>query len=212
MNPPGGPVGARLDAVIFDMDGVLCDYDFAARMAHMARSTGCAPADIEAAIFTSGWDDRSDRGEIGGEEYLRGCTERLGAEVTLEAWLSARGQAMTPKTEVLDLACGLAGRVALGVFTNNNELLAQNLPALFPAVHEIFAPHVFVSGVLKHAKPDPAAFRHVLEKLSGIAPARALFIDDSAEYLAGAAEAGLHTHRFADAGTLAAALALHGLD
>ena len=211
MTPPGGPVGARLDAVIFDMDGVLCDYDFAARMAHMARLTGCAPADIEAAIFASGWDDRSDRGEIGGDEYLRGCTARLGAEVTREAWLQARGLAMTPKSEVLDLARGLAGRDALGAITNNNEWLAANVLSLFPAVHEIFAPHVFVSGVLKHAKPDPKAFRHVLDKLGGVAPARALFIDDSAAYLAGAAEAGLHTHLFVDAKDLAAALARHGL-
>jgi HAD superfamily hydrolase (TIGR01509 family) len=211
MMRPAGPVGAGLDAVIFDMDGVLCDYDFAARLGHMARLTGRAPADIEAAIFASGWDDRSDRGEIGDEEYLRGCTARLGAEVTREDWLHARGLAMTPKPEVLELARGLAGQVALGVFTNNNELLAANLPALFPAVHEIFAPHVIVSGVLKHAKPDPAAFRHVLEKLGGVAPARALFIDDSAAYLAGAAEAGLHTHLFVDAKDLAATLARHGL-
>jgi len=212
MNPPGGPVGAGLDAVIFDMDGVLCDYDFTARLAHMARLTGCAPAEIDAAIFASGWDDRSDRGEIGGDEYQRGCTARLGAEVTREAWLPARARAMTPKTDVLGLARGLAGRVALGVFTNNNVLLAANLPDLFPEVHEIFAPHVFVSGVLKHAKPDPAAFRHVLDMLGGIAPARALFIDDNGEYLAGAARAGLHTHLFTDAKDLAAALARHGLN
>ena len=211
MKRAGGPVGAGLDAVIFDMDGVLCDYDFEARMTHMARLTGCAPAAIEAAIYASGWDDRSDRGEIGGEDYLRGCSARLGAEVTREAWLHARARAMTPKLEVLDLARGLAGRVAIGVFTNNNELLAENLSDLFPAVHEIFAPHVFVSGVLKHAKPDPAAFRHVLAKLGGIAPTRALFIDDSADYLAGAAEAGLHTHLFTDARGLAAVLSRHGL-
>jgi putative hydrolase of the HAD superfamily len=211
MNPPGGPVGSGLDAVIFDMDGVLCDYDFTARLAHMARLTGCAPAEIEAAIFASGWDDRSDRGEIGDDEYLRGCSARLGAEVTREAWLHARARAMTPKPDVLGLARSLAGRVALGVLTNNNELLAANLPDLFPDVHEIFAPHVFVSGVLKHAKPDPAAFHLVLAKLGGFAPTRALFIDDSGEYLAGAARAGLHTHLFADAKGLAAVLSRHGL-
>ena len=194
------------------MDGVLCHYDFAARLNHMARLTGRRAEEIEAAIYTSGWDERSDRGEFGSDAYLRGCTERLGAPVRRADWIAARAGSITPKPRVLAIAGGLAGRAALGVFTNNNTLLAEALPEIFPQVREIFGPHVFVSGVLKRAKPDPAAFLDVLGRLGGIAPERALFIDDSPEYIAGAARAGLHTHLFGGAPALAEALAGFGLD
>ena len=42
-------------------------------------------------------------------------------------------------------------------------------------------------------KPDPAIFTHTLDLLGGIAPDRAVFLDDIETNLAGARLAGLHT-------------------
>ena len=41
-------------------------------------------------------------------------------------------------------------------------------------------------------KPDPAIFRLALERLGGIAPERAVFLDDAAGNIAGAAALGIH--------------------
>jgi HAD superfamily hydrolase (TIGR01509 family) len=61
------------------------------------------------------------------------------------------------------------------------------------------------------AKPDPRIFEHLCAVL-GLAPDRVFFADDSAGHVEGARSAGLVTHRFIDAATLAAALAGLGLD
>ncbi len=204
-------MSAQIEAVIFDMDGVLCAYDFAGRLDRMARLTGCAAQVIEAEIFDSGWDDRSDRGEIGTEEYLAGCSARLGIQVTRAAWLEARAAAMTPDREVLDTARALAAVMPAAVLTNNNRLIAENLTGMFPEVPEIFGDRVYVSAVLGLAKPDPAAYLAVLTRLGAAAPGRALFIDDRADYIAGAVRAGLQTHLFKNAAGLRSDLARLGL-
>jgi len=200
-----------IEAVIFDLDGVLCDYDFEARLAHMARAIGRPAPEIRAEIFDSGWDEMSDRGEIGTEDYLEGCAARLKAPVPRAAWLAARASAMSPKDDVLDLAETLAARVAVAVFTNNNLLLAEALPAILPRIPAIFGRQVFFSAALGLSKPDPVSFRAVLARLGGIAPARALFVDDRADYLAGARRAGLEVHLFKGAEGLRADLADYGL-
>lgn len=204
-------MSAPIEAVIFDMDGVLCAYDFAARIAGLARLTGCAAQAIESEIFDSGWDERSDRGEIGTEEYLAGCSARLGVQVTRAVWLEARAAVMTPDREVLDIARALVKVMPAAVLTNNNRLIADNLAGMFPEVPEIFGDRVYVSAVLGLAKPDPAAYLAVLTHLGAAPPGRALFIDDRADYIAGAVRAGLQTHLFKSAAALRTDLARLGL-
>jgi putative hydrolase of the HAD superfamily len=41
-------------------------------------------------------------------------------------------------------------------------------------------------------KPDPRIFRHALERLGGVAPERAVFLDDWAGNVAAAQRVGLH--------------------
>ncbi len=200
-----------IEAVIFDMDGVLCGYDFAARLDHMARLCGCSARDIRAGIFDSGWDDLSDRGEIDTAAYLAGCSKRLGTDVSRAAWLQARAAAMTASQEALALARSLAARLPVAVLTNNNRILAENLSGILPQVPEIFGQHVYFSAVLRLAKPDPAAYLAVMARLEVTDPGRVLFIDDQAGYIAGAARAGLKTHLFRGVAALRADLAELGL-
>lgn len=200
-----------MEAVIFDMDGVLCAYDFPARLAHLERRIGVPAETIDEAIFRSGFEDAADRGEMDEAAYLSGLSARLGTPVTRADWLAARAAAMTPNRDVLDLARSLAARLPVAVLTNNGYFLKSALPDLFPQVGEIFADHVYISAALGLAKPDPAAFRAVAARL-GVAPARTFFTDDSATYIEGARAAGLTTHLFQNAATLRHALVAVGLD
>lgn len=64
---------------------------------------------------------------------------------------------------------------------------------------------IVVSGRENLLKPDPAIFALSIERF-GIDPARALFIDDRADNVEAARDAGLVAHHFRDAPTLAAQL------
>jgi 2-haloacid dehalogenase len=60
---------------------------------------------------------------------------------------------------------------------------------------------IIVSGTEKLMKPDPAIFALAIERF-GIDPAGALFVDDVAENVAAAEEAGIAGHLFKDATAL----------
>ncbi|MEK9724976.1 MAG: HAD family phosphatase [Rhodospirillaceae bacterium] len=197
-------------SVLFDMDGVFFDYDFAARFAALGISTGVAAAEIEARIFKSGYEDDADWGRIDADAYLTGIAERLDAEVDAETWLAARAGAMTPYPEMFALARRLKAQLPVALLSNNGWLLRANIARLHPDLDALFAPHLYFSAELGGGKEDPATFGPLLDRL-GWTPGTTLFVDDSPEYIAAAGAAGLRTHLFAGVDGFRAALADLGL-
>jgi len=181
--------------VVFDMDDVLCSYDRSLRLAHMARSTGVPAAEIEAAIFTSGFDELGDQGRFDADGYLRGFCARIGAEISRADWLAARAASMRPDTEMLALARQLGERLQTAMLTNNGPLLQAGLAEVFPEVLELFGPRTFFSCQFGGGKEGTAVFAALLDRLDAV-PDATLFIDDSPDYVANARAAGLLVHRF----------------
>jgi putative hydrolase of the HAD superfamily len=196
--------------VVFDLDEVLCDYDFALRLGRLSELCGLEPAEIEARIWTSGFDEAADQGRYDLEEYCRLTCEKLEADISYEALLSARIASMRRNEDVLALVRALEGQVTRAMLTNNGPFLAQGIERILPDLDALFGQHAYFSGVLGLAKPDPAAFLAVVERM-GADPTRTLFIDDTADYIAGAGRAGLMTHQFVGAPALKACLADLGL-
>ena len=84
-------------AVIFDMDGVLCHYELEKRLEALSRLSGRAPAEIESAIWGSGFEEDADSGiYASGDKYLQGFAERLGHPIGRAEWIAARRSSMTP--------------------------------------------------------------------------------------------------------------------
>jgi putative hydrolase of the HAD superfamily len=105
--------------------------------------------------------------------------------------------------EVRDLIHRLHGHYRLAVLSNHppglDRWLANwKLRAFFDVV--------FCSGDEGCAKPDPAVYRATLERL-GVAPAEAVFIDDTAGHVAAAREVGIHGIVFIHGRQLTRALA-----
>lgn len=199
-----------LEAVIFDLDGVLCDYDFASRLNRLSELCGLDSAVIEERIWGSGFDEAADMGRYDLDEYCRLTCKKLEADLSYEALLSARIGAMRRKEDVLCLVRALGGQVERALMTNNGPFLAQGIHRILPELADLFGEHAYFSGVLGLAKPDPAAFLAVAERL-GADPGRTLFVDDSPDYIAGARNAGLIAHLFVGASALKAMLTDHGL-
>ena len=81
---------------IFDMDDVLYDYDWRARMAGMSDLTGLSFLELR----RRWWHDDGEFGaEAGlyatGDDYLAAFEEAIGHKVDLTSWLSIRAAAMT---------------------------------------------------------------------------------------------------------------------
>lgn len=74
------------DLVLFDMNDVLCRYDKAGRIHALAALTRHSAAEVEAAIWGSGFEDTADTGAISATAYLAGFGARLAFPLTLEQW------------------------------------------------------------------------------------------------------------------------------
>ena len=198
--------GRPIRHVVFDMDGVLCRYDFPRRLDVMAKHSGVTVAAIEDAIFKSGFDDQADQGRFTAEQYLQGMAERLGVAVSRADWVAARKASMTPDHDMLTLARALGRRVGTAMLTNNGPLLRAHIGEIFPQVVELFGARAFFSCEFGTGKEETAVFALLLKRIGGTA-AETLFIDDSANYIENARAAGLCVHHFRGIDALLAQLA-----
>lgn len=199
-------MGPAISLVLFDLDGVLCDYDRRARVAHLAALTGCSPEAVRAAIWDSGLEARADAGLMSGADYLQELGALLGHRLTLDHWLAARRAATTARAEVIELAQAVATGRRIAALTNNSHLLTENMDRICPEIGALFPRALFSTASYGATKPAPQAYLRCLEDLR-TAPAATLFIDDVKANVEGAVEAGLHGHLFVDAQTLAEQLA-----
>lgn len=187
----------QITAVLFDMDGVLYAYDFENRLKLLESALEVPAETIRAEIFTSGFEDSYDDGQMTTDAYINGISKRLGIDVTLRQWIAARKWAMAPEPAMIDLARDLSTRVEVALLTNNGPMLYENVAQMAPELPAVFGAHLFCSGVHGFNKERVDGFEGLLDKMSWAAETT-FFIDDSPIYIARADEAGLVTHHFVD--------------
>jgi putative hydrolase of the HAD superfamily len=203
------PTGRPFDLIVFDLDETLVDFVPALRLDYLANLTGLAPERIHASIWGSDFEHSAEQGAYAtGEAYLAGFNERLGFELTRDQWIAARRAAMRIRLDVLAVATELRQHFELALLTNNGALLRESLPVLVPEVCALIH-RLHASCDFGARKPDPEVFTRLVRRYR-IAPARALFIDDHDEFVAGARDAGLATIHFQSAGQLRASLQARG--
>ncbi len=199
-------MSTAIDAVLFDMDGVLYAYDRAHRFELLSSALDVPAADIHEKIFASGLEDAHDLGRLDVDAYIAEVGRVLDRDVTLRQWVSARKWSMSPEPEMLDLAMRLGAEYEIALMTNNGMFIADAIDQLAPELSAIFGERIFFSGALGSGKETPATFDLLMNKL-GWQAGRTLFVDDDPSYIAAATEAGLTVHHFSDASAFKAYLA-----
>jgi glucose-1-phosphatase len=204
-------VTAAIRCVLFDLDGVLADYDRDTRVNTLARHLGRRAEAVRAAIYASGIEDAADAGLLDAPAYLAALGHELGCTVDAEAWVDARRAATEVRLPVLSLASTLrAHGIVVAVLSNNGALMEERWSAIAPALFPLFDGRAFCSARLGAAKPSPASYLRCLQALA-MPPAATLFVDDNAANVAGACAAGLAGHRFVGIAPLRRALEANDL-
>jgi len=186
---------SRPDAVVFDLGGVLVDWD----PRHLYRKLFAGDdARMEwflAHVCNNDWNRQQDAGRSFAEGVRLLCAEWPEHAAMIRAyherWPEMIAGAIDGTVDILDhLAARGTPLYALTNWSAETFALTRRRFAFL----DRFA-HIAVSGELKMMKPDRAIFDHVLAK-SGTAPARTVFIDDSAANVAAAAALGFVALRF----------------
>jgi glucose-1-phosphatase len=181
---------------IFDMDDVLYDYDWRARMAGMTELTGLTLDELRERWWH---DDGEWAGEAGvfetPEAYLDAFSAAIGVEVDEDDWVRVRGAAMAVRPEAIAAVRRASTLGTITLLTNNNALTAKHLRALAPELIELFGDHMLTSSHYRARKPDPAVFTRVLAAYD-TAPTDAFFADDMLENVEGARSIGITAYHF----------------
>ena len=194
--------------VLFDLDGVLVDYDRSLRVRHLAEATGATDAAVWSALFESGLEARFDAGTIDTDAYLQALGDALGHPVDVPLWTAARAAAMRLLPETVHLVSDLAARREVALLTNNGCLLVEQLAEVLAPLAALLKGRALCSASLGCTKPDPAVYRLALERL-GHPPGATLFLDDSVANIDGARRAGLRAEHVPSPAHLRDRLARH---
>ena len=191
---------------IFDMDDVLYDYDWRARMAGMTRMTGHSLEELRRRWWTAEGELAAEAGGFAtGAEYLAALEIALETSIDEREWVRVRGAAMTPRPEALAAVRRAAELGTVTLLTNNGALTALHLATLAPELVDIFGEHLFTSSDYGARKPDPVVYLRVLESY-GVPAERAFFADDMPENIEGAASVGITAHLYSTAAGMRAAI------
>ncbi|HXA98354.1 MAG TPA: HAD family phosphatase [Candidatus Dormibacteraeota bacterium] len=190
---------ARPAGLILDYGNVLSHRQDQTWLAEAAARLGASPSTLRAAYERYRHD--YDSGLPIARYWQRVLAEsRPTADGSLSeadlAWLIERDLASWSvyRDEVWALAAefrGAGGRTAL--LSNSGPEMMTRVRADRPL--EARFDVVVISCEVGLSKPDPRIYRLCLERL-GLSPAAALFVDDRADNVAGAASIGLHTLHF----------------
>ena len=190
-----------IKTILFDMDDVICSYDFVGRLQRLEHLTGVPAAEIRTRIFDSGFEDIADGGAYTASEYLEEVSDLLGKSVDREGWVKARAETTIPRPDMLALARDVRAHCEIALLTNNGWLMAESLPNMLPDIVDVFESNVFVSAQVGASKTSPNAFTTLLPMLDWH-PETTLFVDDFPDYIKSAKSAGLQTHLFTDLDSL----------
>jgi putative hydrolase of the HAD superfamily len=188
----------ELDAVLFDFGGVFTDSPFEAAE-QFGREIGADPKRVLELVFGPYHQDtdhpwhRVERGELelgDAREEILALSRAEGIEADIFRVFGLMAQSPGARQPIVDRALRVrqAGyRTAL--VTNNAKEFREGWRRLVPA-EELFDVIVDSSEVGVR-KPDPAIYHLTLERLGGIAPERAVFLDDAASNVAAAEALGM---------------------
>lgn len=195
--------------VIFDLGNVLIRWDLYAGYDDLFDSPEALRRYLDMIGFED-WNRRQD----GGRSWADGVTDletRLGSQAWPATEYPARHARTiaTPVPGSWALLDRLAARdVPLYALTNWSAELFPHALATYPGL-SLFR-DILVSGIEGMLKPEPAIYQRLLTR-NGLRADESLFIDDSAENVAGARAIGMDAVLFTDAATLERDLVQRGL-
>jgi len=194
----------NINAVIFDMGGVLLRTTNSQPREAIAERFGVTRAELEAFIFMSETSLRSEVGELSDKEHWETVLQHFNQSVyDYMAVYDEYFSGDTIDQELLAFAISLKPDYRLGLLSNAWVSARPQLNKHFDFINA-FDVSVFSSEV-GIRKPDPAIFNLMIEKM-GEKAENTVFIDDMPSNVEGAKSAGLHGIRYTDTPTTIAAV------
>jgi putative hydrolase of the HAD superfamily len=198
--------GNELDAILFDLGGVVLDIDFRRAVAHWAAAASCDAAVLQTRFTHDDAGLRYETGRLTDGAFFQSLKASLGVDLSdaalLDGWNAIFVGEMPGIAGVLAQA---AARWPLYAFSNSNPAHQAYFSTRFAEALGHFR-QIFVSSDIGLRKPDADAFRFVVNAI-GVAAPRILFFDDILANIEGARACGIRAVHVTGRSTVADTLA-----
>lgn len=196
-------------AILFDVGGVLIHYRQESFFQLGAMLYGCTPealsscaAPLVPKLERGEFRSREFWGELGVALQSRGLGRIQSPDKFKGLWVNLLKDSLRMDPSMLSLCRRLQAKMPVGALSNTIDEHARYLEAY--GAYDAFNPCVLSCDVGVR-KPERAIY-HMAADLLNTDPRNCLFIDDSAENVAGAKAAKMQAHLFTDQATLEAEL------
>jgi FMN phosphatase YigB (HAD superfamily) len=180
-----------IDAVVFDLGGVLNEYRGVAPM--LALSGIDDEDELWRRWLSCEWVRAFERGHCSAQEFADGVVSTWPLRLDADAFLANFGSWVVGPFEGADrLLATVAAQVPVSCLSNTNAVHWGGPMAQWPLM-DLFE-QTFLSFELGMVKPDREIFEHVVGQI-GVQPARILFLDDNLTNVLAARESGLRAER-----------------
>lgn len=181
---------ANIQALLFDLGGVVLDIDFHRAFEHWQPVSRLSLEEIKVNFRVDAAYQQHERGEIDAAQYFSHLCRTLqlqeGHARVAEGWNAIF---LGEISETLAMIRSARSQLPCYAFTNSNTAHQAAWSAMFPAVVQAFD-RIFVSSDMGCRKPERQAFEYIAREIR-VDPQAILFFDDLAENVAGAQAAGL---------------------
>lgn len=182
--------GRPVDALLFDLGGVVVAIDFDRAVRSWEAAAGLDPGGLVGRFTMDDAYERHERGHLDGADYLAHLRATLGVDLGDEELTTGWNDIfLEPIPGIADLLVRAAEALPTYAFTNTNLLHQAAWAPRFAAELASFRT-IFSSPELGLRKPEPQAFWHVAAEI-GEPLDRILFFDDTAENVDGARALGM---------------------
>jgi epoxide hydrolase-like predicted phosphatase len=183
-----------IQAIIFDLGGVLVRTEDSAPREKLARRLGLGRAELEELAFGGTSGIQAQRGEIDIDQHWENVRQELGMtpdELRIFVDEFFRGDRLDD--ELVDAIRGFRGEYKTALLSNafsNLRYYVNEVWQIADAFDELF-----ISSEMGVTKPDERIYRLVLQRLA-VAPEQAVFVDDFSHNIEGARAVGMHAVLF----------------
>jgi glucose-1-phosphatase len=188
---------SSIELVIFDLGRVLIDFDFKKVVRELQRHTAMTEEQIHDFFLKTPLWDRFERGQIEPALFFAALEKDLALKgLTFEAFSTLWNDIFTEMPESVEILRQLRGRYKLAMLSNVNAMHWEHVAARHAFMK--WFDHPVASYAVGYRKPDEEIFRIVLRK-AGVAPEKAVFIDDIESHIHAAKAVGIRAYQFTNA-------------
>jgi glucose-1-phosphatase len=195
----------------FDLGNVILNFDHRLAARQMGQVAGVPADKVWNVVFATDLEHRYESGEIGDREFYEAFCRQTGTRPDFDALLLAGSEIFTPNASIIPVIGALqAAGYPMGILSNTCpghwDYCGRGRYGIIESAFHTFA----LSYQLGSCKPSPKIFEGAA-KLAGFPPREIFFVDDVADNVAGARQAGFDAVQYTSTLRLVADLRERGL-